>query len=88
MTKKKKKKFRIYAPNANRVFVSGEFNNWSMVLNSLTLASEGFWETTVELDPGEYEYKFIIDGAWQIDQNADKIKKNVWGTENSVVVVE
>lgn len=28
---------------------------------------DGKFVVTMELDPGTYEYKFIVDGVWRID---------------------
>jgi 1,4-alpha-glucan branching enzyme len=49
--------------------------------------SSGHWETSVQLTPGHYQYKFIVNGEWILDPLA---RENVWnqhGTLNSVVEV-
>lgn len=51
---------------AEKVILSGTFNNWSW--NELTLNKvPGGWELPYVLGPGNYEYKFIVDGKWITD---------------------
>ena len=49
--------------------------------------SDGHWETTVDLAPGRYEYKFVRDGEWIPDLLAHENVWNQHGTLNSVVEV-
>lgn len=73
--------------DAKRVSLSGEFNGWSPDATPMRRHSDGHWETTVDLAPGRYEYKFVRDGEWIPDLLAHE---NVWnrhGTLNSVVEV-
>lgn len=70
--------------NAKKVMLSGTFNNWSTMLTRMEKAEAG-WTVTLPLKPGEYEYKFIVDGAWTIDPANDIKRGNNAGTENSVV---
>jgi len=53
---------------SKRVFLSGNFNNWS-TLKGLMKKTGGGWIIDVKLDPGVYEYKYIIDGRWTTDPN-------------------
>src|ERR1035437_9662650 len=73
--------------DAKRVSLSGEFNGWAPDATPMRRHSDGHWETTVDLAPGRYEYKFVRDGEWIPDLLA---YENVWnrhGTLNSVVEV-
>jgi 1,4-alpha-glucan branching enzyme len=54
--------------NAKRVFLSGNFNNWS-TLKGLMKKTDGGWMLDVMLGPGAYEYKYIINGNWRTDPN-------------------
>ena len=52
--------------SARAVSLAGEFNGWSQTATPLD--REGpVWVTRVFLDPGTYEYSFVVDGAWQPD---------------------
>jgi hypothetical protein len=39
------------------------------------------------LPPGRHEYKFVVDGQWLPDPNAQANAFNAYGTLNSVVEV-
>ena len=73
--------------NAKRVSLSGEFNGWSPDATPMKRHDDGHWETTVELSPGRYEYKFVRDGEWIPDLLAHENIWNQHGTLNSVVEV-
>jgi len=70
----------------HEVFLAGDFNNWSQ---SETLMKEidGIYETTLSLKKGEYAYKFIVDGKWLLDENADEFIDDGFGGQNSIIFV-
>jgi hypothetical protein len=72
---------------AKRVSLSGDFNGWSPDATPLKRYDDGHWETTVELTPGRYEYKFVRDGEWMPDLLARENVLNRHGTLNSVIEV-
>lgn len=39
--------FRVWAPNADEVFVTGSFNDWSQSTYPLSYEENGFWYTEV-----------------------------------------
>ncbi len=69
------------------VSLSGDFNSWSPDATPLKRYDDGHWETTVELAPGRYEYKFVRDGEWMPDLLARENVLNRHGTLNSVIEV-
>ncbi len=70
-----------------RVSLSGDFNGWSPDATPMKRYDDGHWETTVELAPGRYEYKFVRDGEWMPDLLARENVCNQHGTLNSVIEV-
>ncbi len=57
-----------YTGTFTTAYVSGGFNGWAGDANPLTDADgDGTWETTINLQPGTYEYKFQLDN-WAIDE--------------------
>lgn len=56
--------------DAKRVVLSGNFNGWNEAELSM-IKSEGYWSIDYVLSPGNYEYKFIIDGEWITDPEND-----------------
>jgi 1,4-alpha-glucan branching enzyme len=85
---KKKVTFSFKAPqNVHDVKLAGNFTNWERGAIMMTKGKFGEWKAQTELEPGEYEYKFLADGNWLSDPKADKRKFNDLGSENSVKVV-
>ncbi|MDB4918370.1 hypothetical protein [Mucilaginibacter sp.] len=68
---------------AKRVFLSGNFNNWSTLRGSMKKA-DGGWIIDVKLEAGVYEYKYIIDGHWTTDPNNMLQVNDGEGNTNSV----
>lgn len=59
--------FKIHAPKAQSVFVTGSFNKWHSVEYRLEKKEGGNWEVNIQIAPGRYEYKFIVDSTWTHD---------------------
>ncbi len=52
-----------------QVQLAGEFNGWNPPANAMTDGnSDGVYETTINLAPGTYKYKFAADN-WNIQEN-------------------
>ena len=79
--------FALLEPHAQRVAVSGQFNGWSTDTTFLKKQNDGLWKTTLALPPGRHEYKFVVDGQWIPDPNAQQQAFNGHGTLNSVVEI-
>ncbi len=76
-------RFEIKDAQAKDVFIVGDFTNWGKKIR-LRRSSDGTWRKRIDLDPGRYEYKFIVDGEWRIDPQNDQQAYNSVGTLNSV----
>lgn len=74
------------SPNAREVYLVGEFNSWNPRADRMTKTKNGF-RRTLQLPPGEYQYKFLVDGQWHNDPSAARQVPNAFGTTNSVVRV-
>ena len=74
---------------AKNVALCGEFNQWDPNKHSLKRRRDGSFSLTVSLKPGsEYRFRYLLDGRkWENDWAADKYVPNVFGKEDSVVVV-
>jgi 1,4-alpha-glucan branching enzyme len=85
MARKKKVSFRFNAPaQAHEVKLAGNFTGWEEGAIVMKHARSGEWKADVSLEPGEYQYKFIADGAWLNDPAAEQQVGNDRGSENSV----
>jgi len=85
--KTKKVRFDLYAPEAERVSLAGDFNGWD--INNLPLKRDhkGTWEAAFALPPGRYEYRFWVDGTWRDDPNAQERVGNPFGGQNCVRIM-
>ncbi len=84
----KKVSFQFEAPEALKVCVAGDFNNWDTNSNPMKKDKKGLWRTTLSLGPGKYEYRFLVDGNWENDPSCCDCVPNEFGTMNCVRIVE
>jgi 1,4-alpha-glucan branching enzyme len=56
--------FIFQAPEANEVYLAGEFNGWHTQTLPMMKGENGLWKADMELPAGRYEYKLFVDGAW------------------------
>jgi 1,4-alpha-glucan branching enzyme len=80
--------FTLAAPEAQSVFLVGDFNNWDETSHPLKKNSDGTWKINISLTPGRYEYRLLVDGAWQNDPKCMSFTPNPFGQENCILVVE
>ena len=80
--------FVIDAPFAQHVHLAGDFNGWEMTTLPLRKDADGLWRTSIELAPGRYGYKFLVDGQWVNDPNCPITEANQFGSLNNVVEVK
>ncbi len=80
-------KFQIQAEAGNEIYVAGSFNNWDDKANKLRKSKDKY-ATSIVLQKGSYEYKFVINGVWCVDPNCDDWQPNSMGTINSIITVQ
>jgi hypothetical protein len=73
--------------NASKVCVAGTFNDWRPDASEMIPIGDGKWRKDLTLPPGEYEYRFVVDGNWLTDPQCDREKPNGLGESNSVLLV-
>lgn len=66
----------------------GCFTGWREREIPLKDDGNGNFEAEVELEPGVYQYKFIVNGNWMLDLDNSDITVNGMGTLNNVLKVE
>ena len=84
----------IAAPAAATVFLAGTFNDWAPDTLAMKKDAQGLWSHTLNLAPGSYEYKFVVDQQWCCEAGSDnehvssgKCVHNSFGTMNRVLDV-
>jgi hypothetical protein len=75
---------------AGDVLLCGDFNGWTAGGTPLRRGSDGAWQVTVPLEPGNsYHFRYLLDGQrWENAWQADRYEPNPFGSDNSVVIVE
>lgn len=69
--------------SARSVFLAGSFNNWSPNGTAMKKTDSG-WIADVSLTPGKYEYKFIVDGNWIVDNDNQRRENDGRANINSI----
>jgi hypothetical protein len=85
---KKPTTFTLNTPQATRVFIAGSFNGWNPLATPLQRDKTGIWKRTLSLEPGRYEYRFVVDDVWWDDPANTMRSCNEFGTQNCIVIVE
>lgn len=80
-------KFLLEAPSARSVKLAADFTDWEKSPLELSKTEEGIWFTTVALSPGQYAYRFIVDGNWQDDPYSLQRVPNPFGTTNAMISI-
>ena len=64
--------FSVPAKEAEAVAVVGTFNNWNTEATELTKLKNGTFKTTVDLAKDQsYEFRYVVDGSYINDDQAD-----------------
>jgi 1,4-alpha-glucan branching enzyme len=73
--------FRVWAPFAEKVFVTGTFNDWSKTSTSLISEKNGYWFAKVTETKTGDEYRYLVHGPKgllsRIDPYARKVTHSV-----------
>lgn len=78
------------APEAEKVTLVGDFNNWEPEAHPLKRLKSGEYKLEVALETGrKYQFRYLIDGQkWENDWQADAYAPvPEYATDNSVVAL-
>lgn len=75
-------------PEADTVFLVGDFNDWDEeTLPMKKRKKDGCFTASVKLEPrSEFQFRYLVDGEWHNDWDADKYVTNPFHGDNSVVI--
>jgi chromosome partitioning protein len=79
--------FTIEAPDAERVQVAGDFNNWTLDGGEMEPVG-GVWTKVIKLPPGKYRYRYVVDGRWRNDPLNTAVEPNPYGGHDSILVTD
>ena len=70
-----------------KVYAAGSFNGWKPEKELKDKDNTGVYRCQLRLKPGEYQYKFVVDGSWCLDAANPNFIPNSFGTLNSLLIV-
>ncbi len=73
--------------DAEAVAIYGSFNNWIQTKNYCAKESGG-WVCRIDLTPGKYTYRFLVDGVGLIDPANSATEDDGSGHMDSVIVIK
>jgi len=76
--------FAYRAPGALSVQLVGDFTHWQKTPVNLRKDADGVWRSSLQLKPGTYHYRFLVDGQWQDDPECTLRLPNPFGSENMI----
>ena len=74
--------FQFASKNARTVEIAGDFNGW--IPEPLVYRpDQELWQKIIPVEKGNFRYKYIIDGEWQMDPDYPVKRENVFGSFDS-----
>jgi 1,4-alpha-glucan branching enzyme len=73
--------------DAEAVAIYGSFNNWIQTKNYCAKEVDG-WVCRIDLAPGKYTYKFLVDGVGLNDPTNSATEDDGQGHIDSVIVIK
>lgn len=73
--------------DAEAVAIYGSFNNWIQTKNYCAREADG-WVCRLDLAPGKYAYKFLVDGVGLNDPTNSATERDGNGNINSVIIIK
>ncbi|MBO8161834.1 MAG: isoamylase early set domain-containing protein [Thermosipho sp. (in: Bacteria)] len=79
--------FKVEKKEATKAYLAGTFNNWDP--QSIEMKNvNGYWQVSLELNPGKYQYKFVFiindNQTWQEDPFAPGYVPDGFGGKNGI----
>lgn len=80
--------FRVWAPHAKKIFVAGEFNNWSVTSDELAHEGNGYWGVNVPAAKASQQYKYFLHTDNGDFYKNDPYTKEVTGSAGNSVIID
>jgi len=78
--------FRFFRPQAQQVYIAGDFNRWQEKDLPMAPTAEGYWLARMRLPAGEFKFRYLADGEWFTDFAAFGVEPGRFGLDSVVRV--
>ena len=78
--------FRVWAPNAKKVFVGGSFNDWNKNEIALEAEENGYWAVSTDAASEGDEYKFFIEYNGKLLSRNDPYAFEVTNSDGNSII--
>ena len=79
--------FFCHAPDAKRVCLIGDFNDWDLLATPMHRAPDSRWQVTLEVPHGHHRYLFLVDGEPTLDPHSYGTVRNEKNEKFSLLAV-
>lgn len=79
-------RFELIRPGAHRAYVAGDFGEGPVTIQ-MHRQGDGRFVTRIDPPPGEYHFRYCVDGEWIADYAAFGVYKRDDGAFDSVLYV-
>jgi len=81
-------KVEVSGDGRRDVAIAGDFNNWNPKVTPMKRNEDlGVWQAVIQVPPGRYRYRLVVDGEWKQDPYNTYVESNPFGELNNVVEV-
>lgn len=80
--------FRVWAPHAEKVYLTGTFNNWSEDSTPLAAEANGYWSVSMSEAKTGDEYRYLIHCDKGCLSRIDPYARKVTGSNGNAVVYD
>jgi 1,4-alpha-glucan branching enzyme len=80
--------FRFFRPQAQKVYLVGNFAGRGWQELAMTRAEDGYWTALLSLDSGTYRFRYRADGEWFTDYAAFGVEYGPLGVNSVIRVTE
>ena len=80
--------FRVWAPHADQVWVTGDFNDWSKTRHPLVHEGNGYWYAEVKGAKAGQEYKFVLRNGDTVLERIDPYARQVTNSVGHGVIYD
>ena len=80
--------FRVWAPHAETVYVTGTFNDWNKTATPLSKEENGYWSTDVSKVKTGDEYRYLIHGPTGLLSHIDPYARKVTNSAGNGIIYD